>query len=48
LSFLRIVTLGGKLLNMFMPTWNVLSEHKIGWPLVYEEKLIPCINIEYR
>jgi len=34
LSFLRIVTLGGKLLKTFMPA---CCENKIGWHLVCED-----------
>jgi hypothetical protein len=31
-----IVTLGGKMLKIFMPAYNVLFWKKNGWRLVYE------------
>jgi hypothetical protein len=52
LSFLRTVTLGGKLLKNFMSAQNVhfLNKKKKkqdGWHLICEDDT-PCINIAYR
>jgi hypothetical protein len=49
LQFLRIETLGGKLLKSFMPAHNVLflKRRQFGiWPV--KMVLIPCINVAYR
>jgi hypothetical protein len=37
LSFLRTVTLGGKLLKIFKPAILYFFENRIGWHLVYED-----------
>jgi len=35
-SFFAVVTLGGKLLKIFMPVSNILFDNRIGWHLFYE------------
>jgi hypothetical protein len=37
LSHFRIVTLGGTLLKIIMPAYNVFFENKIRWYLAFED-----------